>query len=117
MVVPFPSAETSVILRRLSRHEIVDDVEAEAASALRTSRGEERIERITLNVLRNAAAMIRESDLDLLHAEAARLDRRVSTRPIGEAVSDSVEDEVGQRLSVSARVAVQGDVGGHLERK
>src|ERR1035438_400074 len=98
-------------------HEIMDDVQAEPGTALRTSGGEERVENVTLHVLRNAAAVIRESDLDLFHVEATRLDQDVSARPIGEAVSDGVEDEVGQHLSVSAGVAVQGDVGGHLERK
>ena len=118
MVVPFPSAETSVILTaELLRHEIMDDVEAEPGTALRTSGGEERIENVTLNFLRNAAAVIRESDLDLFHAEATRLDQHVSARPIGEAVSDGVEDEVGQHLPVGAREAVHGDVGGYLERK
>ena len=85
--------------------------------ALRASGGEKRIENVTLNVLRDAAAVIRERDLDLLRAEAARLDQHVSVSPIGEAVSDGVEDEVGQHLPVGARVAVHGDVGGHIERK
>src|SRR5712671_6325523 len=100
----------------LLRHEIMDDVQPEPGTALRTSCGEERIENVTLNFLRNTAAVIRESDLDLFHAEATRIDQHVSARP-GEAVSDGVEDEVGQHLPVSARIAVQGDVGGHLERE
>src|SRR5882724_10317420 len=100
----------------LLRHEIMDDVQPEPGTALRTSGGEERIENVTLNFLRNTAAVIRESDLDLFHAEATRIDQHVSARP-GEAVSDGVEDEVGQHLPVSARIAVQGDVGGHLERE
>ena len=70
----------------LLRHEIVDDVETKAGAALRTSGGEERIEYVTLDVLRDAAAVIREGDLDLLHAEATRLDKHVSAGPIGEAV-------------------------------
>jgi hypothetical protein len=77
------------------RHEIVDDVQAEPGTALRTSGGEEWIENVTLNFLRNASAVIRESDLDLFHAEATRPDQHVSARPIGEAVGDGVEDEVG----------------------
>src|SRR5882672_3328795 len=57
----------------LLRHEILDDVQAEPGTALRTSGGEERIENVTLNLFRNAPAVIRESDLDLFHAEATRL--------------------------------------------
>jgi hypothetical protein len=101
----------------LLRHEIMDDVQAEPGAALRTSGGEERIEDLTLNFLRNAVAVIRENDLDLFHAEATRLDQHVSARSVGEAVSDGVEDEVGQHLSVGARVAVEGDVGGYLDCK
>src|SRR5258705_1375435 len=98
----------------LLRHEIVDDVQAEPDTALRTSGGEERIENVTLNFFRNAAAVIRESDLDLFHAEATRLDQHLSARPTGEAVSDGVEDEVGQHLPVGAGEAVHDDIGGHL---
>src|SRR5260370_19017880 len=100
----------------LLRHEIMDDVQPEPGTALRTSSGKERIENVTLNFLRNAAAVIRESDLDLFHAEATRIDQHVSASPIVESVIDGVEDEVGQHLPVSARIAVQGDVRGHLER-
>src|ERR1700731_4410302 len=84
----------------LLRYEIMDDVQAQAGTALRTSGSEERIENGTLNILRNAAAVIRESDLDQFHAEATRLDQHVSARPIGEAMSDHVEDEVGQHLPI-----------------
>jgi len=42
----------------------MDDVQAEPDTALRTSGGEERIENVTLNFFQNAAAVIRESDLD-----------------------------------------------------
>src|SRR5882672_11234846 len=99
----------------LLRHEILDDVQAEPGTALRTSGGEERIENVTLNFLRNAAAVIRESDLDLFHAEATRLDQHVSAKLIGEAVSDGVEDEIGQHPAVGTGKAVHDDIGGHLD--
>src|SRR5882672_1089518 len=99
----------------LLRHEIMDDVEPEPGIALRTPGGEEWIENVTLNLLRHAAAVIRESDLDLLDAEATRLDQHVPAGPIGEAVRDGVEDEVGQHLPVGAGEAVQDDIGGHLD--
>src|SRR6266436_6131668 len=102
---------------KLLRHEIVDDVEAETDTALGTSGGEERIKHVTLDFFRNAAAVIRESDLDLFRAEATRLDQHVSARPVGEGVSDGVEDQVGQHLPVGAGEAVHDDVGGHLNRK
>jgi hypothetical protein len=73
----------------------MDDVEAESDTALGTSGGEERIKHVTLDFFRNAAAVIRESDLDLFRAEATRLDQHVSARRAREGVSDGVKDEVG----------------------
>src|SRR5262249_24290897 len=102
---------------KLIRHKVMDDVKAEPGTALRTSCGEEWIKHVALNLLRNAASVIRESDLDLLRAEAMRLDQHASAKPVGEAVSDGIEDEVGQHLPVGARVTVQDNVGGHVERK
>ena len=65
------------------RYEIMDDVKAEPSAALRAPGGEERIEGVTLNVLRHADAIIRERDLDPLRAEAPRLDQDASAKPIG----------------------------------
>ena len=90
------------------------DVQAEAGTALRTAGGEERIKNVALNFLGNAAAVICESDLDLVDAEATRLDQHLSAGPFDEAVSDGVEDQAGQHLPVSARVALQRDIGRHL---
>ena len=70
---------------------------------------------MTLHFLRNAAAVIGERDLDLVHAEAACLDQHVSARPIGEAVGNGVEDEVGQHLPVGAGEAVHDDIAGYLD--
>ena len=51
----------------------MDDVEAKPRTALRTFGGEERIENVPLNFFRDAATVIRESDIDLLKTEATRL--------------------------------------------
>src|SRR5215211_3350558 len=92
----------------------MNDVQAEPGAALRTSGREERIESAALNFLRNTVAIIRESDLDLFRADATRLDQDVPAGPIGEAVSDGVEDKVGQYLPVRAREAVDDDIGRYL---
>ena len=57
----------------LLRHKIIDDVQAEPSTALRASGGKERIKNVTLNIPRNAAAVIRESDFDLFRAKARAL--------------------------------------------
>src|SRR6202008_2502349 len=98
-------------------HEVADDVKAEAGTALRTPGGEERIKHVPLNLLRNSTAVIRDSNLNLSRVEMTGLDQDVSVKAAGEAVSDRVEDEVGQHLPVGARVAVEHDVGGYLQRK
>ena len=116
IVVPFPGAEASVILPpSCCVTRLCDDVEAEPGAALRPSRGEKRIENAASNVLRHAAAVIGERDLDLVQPEPARLDQHLSAGPIGEAVRDGVEDEVGQHLPVGPGKAVHGDIGGYLD--
>src|SRR5690242_10751681 len=64
----------------LLRHEIIDDVKAEPGAALVTARGEERVENVSLDMLRDTAAIIREGDLDLVRTQAARLEQHVPTR-------------------------------------
>src|SRR5262245_40778535 len=91
-------------------------VEAEPSTAVRTSGCEKRIENVTLNFAWNAAAVIRESDLDLPHAKGARPDEYVSAAPVSETVNDGVEDKVGQHLPVRTRVAAQRDAGGNFDR-
>src|SRR5882724_3341081 len=72
----------------LLRHEIMDDVEAEAGAPLRTSGGEERIKNLALDGLRDAATVVGENDLGLVRAEAMRPDQHVSAGAAGEAVGD-----------------------------
>src|SRR5262245_9338399 len=98
------------------RHEIVDDVEAEAGVALAAVGGEKRIEDVALHIARDADTVIRKRDLDLLAIELARLDQHASRMLAGEAVREGVEDEIGQYLPVGAGVAVQRDLRRYVER-
>src|SRR5215471_1393800 len=91
-------------------------MEAKSGMTLGAPRREERVEHMALHVLRNAASIVGERDLDLIGAEPVRLDQHLSARSL-EAVGDGVEDEVGQYLPVGARVAVECDVGGDLKRE
>src|SRR6516164_7583191 len=97
--------------------EIMHDVEAKPRVAFGAARGEERVEHMTLNFLGNAAPIVGERDLDLAGTDASRVELHVPDRSVGEGVGDGIEDEVGQHLAVSARVAVERDVGGDIERK
>lgn len=55
---------------------------------------------MALNIVRDAAAVVRDGDLHLIAAEAAGRDQHPSGGPIGKAVSDGIEDEIGQDLTV-----------------
>src|SRR6516165_11377896 len=85
--------------------------------ALGTPRGEKRIEHVALNLLWNAASVIRERDLDMLGAAAIRLDQHGSAGLIGETVGDGVEDEIGQHLPIGARITVECNTARYLKRQ
>jgi hypothetical protein len=95
----------------------MDDIQAEPGAAFGTPGSKEWIEDVALNFFRNAAAIIRECDLDLLRVEATRLDRYVSAGPVIEAMSNGVEEEVGQQLTIQPGEAVDDDVRGYLDRE
>src|SRR3974390_983879 len=101
----------------LLRHQVVDDVKAKTGTALRSSGGEERVEHVALDSLRNADAIIRKGDLDLIRAKTPCLDHHVPARRIRKPVREGVEDEICQHLPVGTREAVHDDIGRHRHRQ
>ena len=95
----------------------MDDVKAETGTAFRPPRGEEWIEDVSLVFLRNTASVVGEGDFDELGPDTCSLKQHIADSSIGKTMGNSIEDQVGQHLPVSARIAVEDDVSGYVERQ
>ena len=98
---------------QLLGYEIEDDVKAKAGAALVPARGEERVERAALDILAHAHPVVGYEDIHVL-ADLAGLDDDASGPALGKSVDHAVEKQVGQDLTVGARIAVHGDAGRHI---
>jgi hypothetical protein len=92
----------------------VDDVKAEPGTAFRPPCGEEGIENEPLVLLRNSASVVGEGNFDKVGPYKRGLEQHIADRSIGK-TDNGIEDQVGQHLSQSAWVAVEGDISGYVE--
>ena len=99
---------------KMPRHNVVDDVKAEASAALRSPGGKERIEDMPLHLVRHSLTVVRNDDLNVGRVETASTDQNASAVNAIEAVSNRIEDEIGEHLPVWPGEAVHHDVSRNL---
>ena len=87
-------------------HDAVDDMQAEAGTALMTAGREEWIERLASDLRTHAATIIREQYLDLVRSGGAGLDVNPSLPSIRERMRNRIEEEMGQHLPVRSGITI-----------
>src|SRR5262249_22991342 len=101
---------------QLLRYEIVDDVETKPGSALVSPGRKEGIERAALGLLGHSDAVIGDEELHVI-ADLTGLDQDAAGATVGKGVDHAVEKQVGQYLSVGARITVHDDARGDIDGK
>jgi len=111
---PTQSRFESQSAAELLGHQIEDDVKPKPGTALATARGEEGVERATLDLLSHADSVVGHEDIHVV-AHLPRLDDDGPGAPVGKGMNDAVEEQIRQYLSIGPRIAIHADAGRHID--
>ena len=93
------------------RHDAVDDMQAEAGTALIPASREEWIEGFSPDIEAHTAAVVRKENFNIIKAGGLDLDVDETCLTLGKRMRDRIEEKVCQHLPVRVGITVHRQIG------
>src|ERR1700751_1220963 len=92
-------------------------MQAKSRAALVAARGEEGVAGLALDVGPHAGAVVGKDQLDIVMAAGFCRNRDGSGTAVDKSMVNGIEEQVGQDLAIGARIAVDDEAFGYVERQ